>query len=516
MSKIRYCKRCGNPLAEKSRFCDNCGAPAEAAAGSGQSGRGQRPVNPDADGRQNQRPVRPNENGRQNQRPAGQDGNIRREQRPSGQSGNIRQNQRTSGQNRNIRQNQRPAGQDGNVRREQRPSGQNGNFRQNQRPSGQNPNARQIPPYEAEKRRERYRQQEIEKDWQQSWDRIHDEEEDAGFTPLQYVLIGLIVILLVVLIVFCAFWIFGRSDKKSDAQRNSVQNAAVTTEQMQDQKADAIEILDGGGTQVQTEAQTVKQTESELQTEKQTEAAQDTVINYSEFALTIPASWKGKYGITQTGDSYTFYHQGSKAQGYAGEFFTITCYKDTLYKQLPNAQVLGLGDGTAYVFTVPSGVMYPQDNQTVAEEYKRMNLDFGGISSRFRMLVSGEGPKETEPQQIIEIQENPNQQVQVQESANQQSEAQQTSSGGGYLAESSSRALTDADVAGMSSEDMQMAINEIYARHGRRFSSESIQSYFDSQSWYSGTVAPEEFSESVFSATEAQNIQFLLNKMGAQ
>ena len=106
--------------------------------------------------------------------------------------------------------------------------------------------------------------------------------------------------------------------------------------------------------------------------------------------------------------------------------------------------------------------------------------------------------------------------MQVHESANQQAEPQQTSAGGGYLAESSSRALTDADVAGMSGEDMQMAINEIYARHGRRFSSESIQSYFDSQSWYSGTVAPEEFSESVFSATEAQNIQFLLNKMGAQ
>ena len=485
MSNIRYCKRCGNPLAQKSRFCANCGAPVEIPAETGQSGRGQRPANSDPRARQ-----------------SGNSG-----------SGQARRSVQQAG---STRQSQQSNGQTPNMRQRQQASGQNPNMRQNQRPNGQNPNRRPVPPYEEAQRRARYRQQEMEKDWQQSWDRIHDEEEDTGFTPLQYVLIGLMVILLVALIVFCAFWIFGRSDKKSDTQRNSAQNAVVTTEQMQDQNTDAIEILDGGGTQIQTEAQTVKQTESEPQTEKQTEAAQDTVINYSEFSLTIPASWKGKYGITQTGDSYIFYHQGSKAQGYAGEFFTITCYKDTLYKQLPNAQVLGLGDGTAYVFTVPSGVMYPQDNQTVAEEYKRMNLAFGGISSRFRMLVSGEGPKETEPQQIIEIQESPNQQVQVQESANQQAEPQQTSAGGGYLAESSSRALTDADVAGMSGEDMQMAINEIYARHGRRFSSESIQSYFDSQSWYSGTVAPEEFSESVFSATEAQNIQFLLNKMGAQ
>ena len=82
------------------------------------------------------------------------------------------------------------------------------------------------------------------------------------------------------------------------------------------------------------------------------------------------------------------------------------------------------------------------------------------------------------------------------------------------MPESSERLLTDSDVDGMSYDQMQMAINEIYARHGRKFSSQSVQSYFDGQSWYQGTIEPADFSESVFSQTEGQNIQFLLKKMG--
>lgn len=474
MSTIRYCKRCGNPLAEKSRFCDNCGAPVMSSAETGQSGRGHSPV----DSNRNMRPIQPN-------------------------YGNQ------AGMNPNNGQMRRPTGQNLSNGQVRRPTGQNPGNGQMPRSSGQN--MRNTAQVSEEQRRVRYQQAQMDREWQQNWNQ-EPEEEERGFTAVQYVLIGLMVILLIALIIFTAFWIFGRSSNKTADERNPVQSSGTVQQQAADQDANVIEILSGSGQQIQTEAPITVQTEKI--TERQTEVLQDMVISYPEFSVTIPGSWKGKYGITQNGDSYTFYHQGSKVQGYGGEFFTITCYKDTSYKNKAGGQVLGMGNGTAYVLTVPSGTVYPQENQAVAEEYKRMNLDFGGISSRFRMLVSGEGPKETEPQQIIEIQESPNQQVEMQE--NQQEQQSPVSSGSGYISESSSRALTDADVAGMSYDDMQMAINEIYARHGRRFASESIQNYFESQSWYSGTVAPEEFSESVFSATEAQNIQFLLNKMGIQ
>ena len=145
-----------------------------------------------------------------------------------------------------------------------------------------------------------------------------------------------------------------------------------------------------------------------------------------------------------------------------------------------------------------------------------------------RAAGADRGPDKTEAQTQTPVQTEtqPQTQAPVQTETQPQTQApvqtetqapQQTASGGSYiLAESSQRALTDGDVAGMSYDDMQMAINEIYARHGRRFGSSSIQSYFESQSWYQGTVEPEQFDESVFSYTEQQNIQFLLQKMGVQ
>ena len=60
-------------------------------------------------------------------------------------------------------------------------------------------------------------------------------------------------------------------------------------------------------------------------------------------------------------------------------------------------------------------------------------------------------------------------------------------------------ALTDAQ--------LRLARNEIYARHGRRFQDASLQAYFDSKSWYKGTIAPEDFDASVLSNVEITNIE---------
>lgn len=80
----------------------------------------------------------------------------------------------------------------------------------------------------------------------------------------------------------------------------------------------------------------------------------------------------------------------------------------------------------------------------------------------------------------------------------------------GYIIpQSSSRRLTYADVAGLSSWQLSMARNEIYARHGRKFNDADIRSYFESQSWYNGYIDPENFDSSVLSETEVYNIDFI-------
>ncbi len=72
---------------------------------------------------------------------------------------------------------------------------------------------------------------------------------------------------------------------------------------------------------------------------------------------------------------------------------------------------------------------------------------------------------------------------------------------------SDSRYYTEDELSSLSKDELRLARNEIYARHGRSFDSEDLQSYFDSQEWYEGSVAPEDFSYSVFNDYEKENIR---------
>ena len=82
--------------------------------------------------------------------------------------------------------------------------------------------------------------------------------------------------------------------------------------------------------------------------------------------------------------------------------------------------------------------------------------------------------------------------------------------------DSNSRYLTDEDLSGYSSDQLELAKNEIYARHGRKFVTQRIADYFNSKSWYKGTVEPETFDAdtSVFNEYEVANIQKIADTEG--
>lgn len=89
----------------------------------------------------------------------------------------------------------------------------------------------------------------------------------------------------------------------------------------------------------------------------------------------------------------------------------------------------------------------------------------------------------------------------------------QTGADGDYiLADSSSRYLTEEDLAGLSADQLELAKNEIYARHGRQFVTDYIAEYFNSKSWYQGTVDPDTFDanqNSIFNEYELANIMLI-------
>lgn len=71
------------------------------------------------------------------------------------------------------------------------------------------------------------------------------------------------------------------------------------------------------------------------------------------------------------------------------------------------------------------------------------------------------------------------------------------------------RPLNDTDLIGLKKEDLRLLRNEIYAVHGRKFSSQDLQTYFGGRDWYRGKAGPENFDESVLGGMMRRNVAFL-------
>ena len=87
-----------------------------------------------------------------------------------------------------------------------------------------------------------------------------------------------------------------------------------------------------------------------------------------------------------------------------------------------------------------------------------------------------------------------------------------TAAGDYIFPNSSTEYLTDADVSGLSAQDLKIARNEIIARHGRIFDSPDLKAHFESKSWYHGTISPADFDANInsyLSKLEFANIDMI-------
>lgn len=135
------------------------------------------------------------------------------------------------------------------------------------------------------------------------------------------------------------------------------------------------------------------------------------------------------------------------------------------------------------------------------------------------VISSGQIQRETEAP-ATQAQQSSNSQNSSSGNSNSQSSNAQSSSntntnnnGGLIFPNSDSSYLSNAQVNALSDNDLQLAINEIYARRGRIFKDASLNAYFNSQSWYEGKYTAEEFEKNVkFNTYEQKNLQLLINE----
>lgn len=164
---------------------------------------------------------------------------------------------------------------------------------------------------------------------------------------------------------------------------------------------------------------------------------------------------------------------------------------------------LGIGIGTGYWWvSYDSGMIYAQIREHIIENESQKNEEMYLNSD-----IESESDNETNS--IIQEEDNKNSNLESNQNIKDASIYDEDMEEDYILPDSSTRRLTDEEVQGLSKEDLRIARNEIYARHGRKFDDMQLQSYFNSKSWYKGTIGPADFKESMLSDIEKDNIQLI-------
>lgn len=77
------------------------------------------------------------------------------------------------------------------------------------------------------------------------------------------------------------------------------------------------------------------------------------------------------------------------------------------------------------------------------------------------------------------------------------------------ISDSNVALLTEEDVQGLTKEQLHIARNEIFARHGWIFKDKDLKAYFESKAWYKGEYSEEDFPSDALSDTETKNAELL-------
>lgn len=220
---------------------------------------------------------------------------------------------------------------------------------------------------------------------------------------------------------------------------------------------------------------------------------------FKEVEMQLPASWTGKVGMVVSGNAVVFYHLASR-QAFldaigepGGKLFRIVHSQDLSFMDSdPQYTLIGKGASGIYYVSEPTDVQGYIDDAKIWEEWKTINKDVGSVIEGITLNNEEDGTV----------------------TVDELSTAIDVFSGDqNILPESSTRIYTAQELSGMDSAQLQMAINEIYARHHRKFVIPEIQAYFDAKSWYSGTVEASDFDPSVMSSVEWANITLMLKLM---
>ena len=78
------------------------------------------------------------------------------------------------------------------------------------------------------------------------------------------------------------------------------------------------------------------------------------------------------------------------------------------------------------------------------------------------------------------------------------------------LVGSDTRYISESELKNLTKEEVRIARNEIYARHGRKFDDKTLSNYFKQFDWYKPKIDPEDFKESMLNTYEVANRDLII------
>lgn len=198
-------------------------------------------------------------------------------------------------------------------------------------------------------------------------------------------------------------------------------------------------------------------------------------FTWEEITISIPDFWEGKYQIEQDADGFSLIQTASyekeEGMGFICGFFR----SDRMVLDEAGVMPLAYTDTQSYYLTCPTDVCFYYEDEQIAAEYREMSETIEAIAKT--MAIDKEGVHYNPDEFILPL--------------------------------SNTILIKEEELLGFSDNELSIARNEIYARHGRQFDSAYLQNYFETCSWYMGTIPAKEFDEAVFSQIEKDNLQIL-------
>ncbi|MBQ8279288.1 MAG: YARHG domain-containing protein [Roseburia sp.] len=198
---------------------------------------------------------------------------------------------------------------------------------------------------------------------------------------------------------------------------------------------------------------------------------------WEEISITIPADWTDKYVIKEDANGVSFYQKASNEKE-ANMGFLCGIYRSNQYSNSGTGETLVAytDEGMLYYLMQPTDVTCYTEDEAIMAEYAEMMTCVEWIAGSMEILA-----------------ENVHYDVSQYE-----------------IPVSSILALENYHLANLTNNELWIARNEIYARHGKIFQNEYLASYFNACSWYQPKEGKTEVGERELNEVEIANLKLIV------